>query len=300
MRLWTAALLAAAAILAALALGAALGETAIPLETVAKTAANRLFDAGYNVNPIDAGIVWEYRLARAVVAACCGVALALSGVVLQALLRNALADPYILGISAGASTGAVAVAILGLGAGLLSPSMGAFLGALLAFGTVAALARAAGSGAALVAELKAREAAAIARVAEARNVPVLFWFTSPDMDMDASVDGSNGAPTYMISKLHARNVIVSEDEWRWVDWETIAKADPAVIVLAGMDRRFNVGDDPARKEEFLTSDPVARRIPAVEAGHYFAMRAEAMNPSIRTIDGIEQLSEKIAEFGLAE
>ena len=44
------------------------------------------------------------------------VALALSGVVLQSLLRNALADPYILGISAGASTGAVAVAILGIGA----------------------------------------------------------------------------------------------------------------------------------------------------------------------------------------
>ncbi|WP_290753610.1 iron ABC transporter permease [Amaricoccus sp.] len=144
---WVATVLAALAILAALALGAALGETAIPLSTVAKTAANQIFGAGYPVDAIDAGIVWNYRLARAAVAACCGVALALSGVVLQALLRNALADPYILGISAGASTGAVAVAILGLGAGLVSLSMGAFAGALLAFGVVALLARAAGSGA---------------------------------------------------------------------------------------------------------------------------------------------------------
>jgi iron complex transport system permease protein len=140
-------LLALLAILVALAFGAAFGETAIPFGTVAKTAANHLLGAGFAVDPIDAGIIWNYRLARAAVAACCGVALALSGVVLQALLRNALADPYILGISAGASTGAVAVAILGLGAGILSLSMGAFLGALLAFGTVTLLARATGRGA---------------------------------------------------------------------------------------------------------------------------------------------------------
>ncbi|PZQ46510.1 MAG: ABC transporter permease [Rhodovulum sulfidophilum] len=147
MRPWVAALLGTLAILAALACGAVLGETAIPLATVAKTAANQLLGAGFAVDPIDAGIVWDYRLARAVVAACCGVALALSGVVLQALLRNALADPYVLGISAGASTGAVAVAILGIGGGLVSLSAGAFAGALTAFGTVALLARAAGGGA---------------------------------------------------------------------------------------------------------------------------------------------------------
>lgn len=65
--------LAAVAILAALALGAALGETSIPLGTVARTAANQLFGAGFAVDPIDAGIIWNYRLARAAVAACCGV-----------------------------------------------------------------------------------------------------------------------------------------------------------------------------------------------------------------------------------
>lgn len=138
--------LAGLAILAALAFGAAFGETAIPLSTVARTAANQLFGAGLAVDPIDAGIIWDYRLARAVVAACCGAALALSGVVLQALLRNALADPYVLGISAGASTGAVAVAVLGIGGGVLSLSAGAFVGAVTAFACVVLLARAAGSG----------------------------------------------------------------------------------------------------------------------------------------------------------
>lgn len=155
-------------------------------------------------------------------------------------------------------------------------------------------------GDALIAELRAREQAAIARVAEAQDVSVLFWFTSPELDMDASVAGTNGAPGYMISKLQARNVIVSEEEWPWVGWETIARADPAVIVLGDMDRRFNPGDDPAAKAAFLTSDPVTRGIPAVAEGRYFAMRAEAMNPSMRTIDGIEQLSDAIVAFGLTK
>lgn len=130
----------------ALWLGAAIGETAIPLDVVAKTIANRVWNAGYPIAPIDEGIVWSYRLSRAVVAACCGAALALSGVVLQSLLRNSLADPYILGISAGASTGAVSVAILGIGAGVLSLSVGAFIGAIVAFVLVSLLALRAGRG----------------------------------------------------------------------------------------------------------------------------------------------------------
>ncbi|MEQ8895628.1 MAG: iron chelate uptake ABC transporter family permease subunit [Roseovarius sp.] len=126
--------------------GAAIGETNIPVSTVLQVLGNKLLGLGYPVDRIDAGIIWEYRLSRAVVAACCGAGLALSGVVLQALLRNALADPYLLGISAGASTGAVAVTIAGVGAGAVTLSAGAFAGAALAFVMVAALAHAAGGG----------------------------------------------------------------------------------------------------------------------------------------------------------
>ncbi|MCM2403758.1 iron ABC transporter permease [Rhizobium sp. S153] len=144
------ALAALVILLAALWLGAAIGETAIPLDTVAKTVANQLWGAGYPLEPIDEGIVWSYRLSRAVVAACCGAALSLSGVVLQSLLRNSLADPYLLGISAGASTGAVSVAILGVGAGFLTLPMGAFAGALVAFALVSLLAMKAGRGTAAI------------------------------------------------------------------------------------------------------------------------------------------------------
>ncbi|WP_414833478.1 FecCD family ABC transporter permease [Afifella sp. YEN Y35] len=129
---------------AALILGAAIGETRIPLETVGQVLAMKVFGGSYPVDPIDQGIVWNYRFSRAIVAASCGAGLAVSGLVLQTLLRNVLADPYILGISAGASTGAVAVTIAGIGGGLVSLSAGAFVGALVAFALVIALARAAG------------------------------------------------------------------------------------------------------------------------------------------------------------
>lgn len=145
-----AAFAALATLLIALWFGAAIGETAIPFSTVAQTVANRLWNAGYPLEPIDEGTIWSYRLSRAVVAASCGAALALSGAVLQSLLRNPLADPYILGISAGASTGAVSVAILGFGAGMLTMPLGAFLGALIAFALVNLLAVKAGRGTAAI------------------------------------------------------------------------------------------------------------------------------------------------------
>lgn len=129
---------------AALVVGAAIGETRIPFQTVIEVLANKIFGQSYGVEAIDQGIVWNYRFSRAIVAASCGAGLAISGLVLQTLLRNALADPYVLGISAGASTGAVAVTIAGVGGGLISLSAGAFAGALLAFGFVIGLARMAG------------------------------------------------------------------------------------------------------------------------------------------------------------
>ncbi|MDO1583585.1 FecCD family ABC transporter permease [Rhizobium oryzicola] len=143
-------LVALVLVVIALWFGAAIGETSIPFDVVAKAVANRLWAAGYPIAAIDEGIVWSYRLSRAVVAACCGASLALSGLVLQSLLRNPLADPYIMGISAGASTGAVAVVLLGFGAGFLSLPLGAFLGAVLAFLLVSLLASRAGKGSAAI------------------------------------------------------------------------------------------------------------------------------------------------------
>ncbi|GAA5628608.1 hemin transport system permease protein HmuU [Brucella sp. NBRC 12953] len=116
-----------------------IGDLPIPLSTTFFAVTNRLGWSGVELNRIHETVIWDYRLSRALVAAFCGAGLALSGAILQSLLRNPLAEPYVLGISAGASTGAVAVVILGLGAGALSLSAGAFAGAFLAFLFVALL-----------------------------------------------------------------------------------------------------------------------------------------------------------------
>lgn len=86
-------------------------------------------------------IIWLLRLPRSLQAAVSGAGLALAGAVLQSLTRNPLADPWVLGISSGASTGAVLVIVLGFGAGLISVPLGAFVGALCAFALVLLLAR---------------------------------------------------------------------------------------------------------------------------------------------------------------
>ncbi|WP_222834491.1 FecCD family ABC transporter permease [Pseudomonas sp. SC3(2021)] len=139
------ALLALTTLLIAVLAGVAIGETSIAPDVVLKVLANKLWTAGHALDPIDEGIVWNYRLTRALVAAACGAGLATCGVILQSLLRNPLADPYLLGISAGASTGAVMVALLGIGAGAISLSAGAFAGAVTAFVLVILLARVSGS-----------------------------------------------------------------------------------------------------------------------------------------------------------
>ncbi|WP_425415057.1 FecCD family ABC transporter permease [Rhodococcus phenolicus] len=98
------------------------------------------------ISAIREGIVWELRLPRTLLAAICGAGLAVCGVIMQSLLRNPLADPFVLGISSGASTGAVMIAVLGIGGGAVSLSGGAFLGALVSFGLVLLLATGAGGG----------------------------------------------------------------------------------------------------------------------------------------------------------
>nr|WP_246699483.1 iron ABC transporter permease [Rhizobium sp. BK538] len=123
-----------------ISLAVSIGEIQIPIATTAKAVSNRLFGTTFDLNRIQEGVIWDYRLSRALAAASAGASLALCGAILQALLRNPLAEPHVLGISAGASTGAVCVMILGFGYGALSLSSGAFIGAVVAFLLVGILA----------------------------------------------------------------------------------------------------------------------------------------------------------------
>lgn len=139
--------ISAVLLLVVIAAGTGIGEMSIPIETTFASVTNRLGLTAVALPPIQESIIWDYRLSRALVAACCGAGLALSGAVLQSLLRNALAEPYVLGISAGASTGAVAIIVLGVGAGTISLSVGAFAGAFAAFLFVALLSNGVSGGA---------------------------------------------------------------------------------------------------------------------------------------------------------
>lgn len=87
-------------------------------------------------------IVWEIRTPRVLLAALVGAGLSTIGVAIQAMVRNALADPYVLGVSSGASVGAVSVTVTGglAGLGVHAMSAGAFLGALAASALVYAAA----------------------------------------------------------------------------------------------------------------------------------------------------------------
>lgn len=154
-------------------------------------------------------------------------------------------------------------------------------------------------GDALIADLKAREAAAIAKVAgKAADVSVVFWFSSPEVDGDAYIAGKNGAPAYILQTLGARNVVTTEEEWPLVSWEAIAGANPSVIVLGEMERRRYGADDAAVKLRFLETDPVVSTLEAVQKRRLVTMDVQSMQPSLRTIDGIEALAEGIESFGL--
>ncbi len=129
----------AAALFAAVVAGAAFGAVSIaPGEVVAAIARTA---RGLSLSA-DQAVIMDLRLPRVLLAALVGACLAGAGVLYQALFRNALADPYILGVSGGAGLGAaLALAIGGLGVmSLVAVPAAAFVGAMLTIVLVAAIA----------------------------------------------------------------------------------------------------------------------------------------------------------------
>ncbi|MEU3459504.1 iron ABC transporter permease [Streptomyces sp. NPDC006733] len=129
------------ALAASVAAGVRIGTAAVGWGELARVFGTHL---GLDVEPLPPlvdSLVWDLRLPRVLLAALVGASLAVCGTVLQAVTRNALADPYLLGVSSGASAGAVLVVVLGVGAGTLGSTGGALAGALLSFGLLLLLLR---------------------------------------------------------------------------------------------------------------------------------------------------------------
>ncbi|MCL7931372.1 ABC transporter substrate-binding protein [Halomonas llamarensis] len=153
------------------------------------------------------------------------------------------------------------------------------------------------AGEALVADLNTREERAIDQASHLdlpEDLSAAFWFSSTDLGVSPFVAGQLGAPGYMMDKLGIRNVVESDEEWPTVGWETVAKADPDVLVIATMDRRRFPADDVKAKREFLHSDPVTREMSAVKNDRIVEMDAHAMSATMRTIYGLESLAEALS------
>ena len=88
----------------------------------------------------ESSVIWLLRVPRAITALIAGAALAVSGAQMQSIFRNPLADPHILGVSAGAALGA-AVATMHPGAAGISVAISAFIGALVAASVILAVSR---------------------------------------------------------------------------------------------------------------------------------------------------------------
>ncbi|MDF3384293.1 iron ABC transporter permease [Sulfitobacter sp. M85] len=130
---WITCLFGMAILLASLSIAVSVGAVVVPVETVWGILANKAAPGAVAVD-WSAGreaIVWSIRLPRAILACLVGAGLAIVGASLQAVTRNPLADPHLLGISAGGAFGAIlALLHTGLFLGGLTVPLLAFLGSL--------------------------------------------------------------------------------------------------------------------------------------------------------------------------
>ena len=162
------------ALLLSVVVAVTIGPASIRFDEVWASIASHL---GLGTSPLPLlrdGIVWQLRLPRVLTAAAVGAGLAVSGAVMQAITRNPLAEPYLLGLSSGASLGAVCVLLLG--ASVLLP-LAAFLGALLALGLTLLLASSLGV---ITPTRTVLAGLAVSAFASAVTSLVIFWNVTGD------------------------------------------------------------------------------------------------------------------------
>ncbi len=125
------------AVLVALVAGLAVGPVSLPPADVVTDLVHHALGTSTNIQPRDDAILWELRLPRVVLGLLVGSMLALAGGCYQGVFRNPLADPYLLGVAAGAGLGATTAIVARPGSTVTAPllvPLAAFGGALLAVG----------------------------------------------------------------------------------------------------------------------------------------------------------------------
>ncbi|WP_330455126.1 MULTISPECIES: ABC transporter substrate-binding protein [unclassified Streptomyces] len=148
----------------------------------------------------------------------------------------------------------------------------------------------------LVASLRTRISKATDGI-DASGTSVLYWFANSESPYLA---GCCGAPGIITRELGVKNAFDdTHDEWPQINWETVADRDPDVLVIGDLTRKSQTAESAAGKIAFLESNPVTKKMDAVRHKRYVLLSGQAMNPTIRTVEGLEQLAAGLREFGLA-
>lgn len=177
-------------------------------------------------------IIWDVRAPRVLLAAVAGAGLAIAGVALQAIVRNELADPYVLGVNSGASLGAALAILFGFGAALGQYSLqaSAFVGALLAMALVLLVARGSGRLSSL------RILIAGVAVGYALSAATSFLVFASD-----SAEGSRSVMFWLLGSLNLA-------AWDGPLWAACAAVVGSIAVLMWLSRSLDIlalGDDTA-------------------------------------------------------
>ncbi|WP_413813177.1 ABC transporter substrate-binding protein [Streptomyces sp. OE57] len=149
----------------------------------------------------------------------------------------------------------------------------------------------------LVARLKERVRRATEGV-DASGVSLMYWFANSQSPYLAGCCGAPGAITRAVGAENAFSD--THDEWPQINWETVADRDPDVIVLGDLTRRQQTAETARAKTRFLETNAATRDLTAVRKKRYILLSGQAMNPSLRTVEGVEQVAAGLRDFGLAK
>ncbi|MER5368360.1 ABC transporter substrate-binding protein [Streptomyces sp. NPDC002722] len=167
------------------------------------------------------------------------------------------------------------------------------------YGEVRDLARVFGvpeRGDALVAALRERVKKATEDI-DGSGTTLLYWFSDSKAPYLA---GCCGAPGIITEELGAKNVFDdTHEEWPQISWETVADRNPDVLVIGDLTRKAQTAESAAKKIEFLESNPATKNMDAVRHKRYVLLSGQAMNPSVRTVEGVERVAAGLRGFGLA-
>ena len=124
-----------------------IGEYPMSFDSAISSFFHLIANGGNTENNISYNVIWSLRLPRTLAVIAVGIGLSIAGASMQAIIRNPLVDPYITGVSSGASLGAMLAILAGFSivqASFFTVPIAAFVGALMAFAFTMALSEASG------------------------------------------------------------------------------------------------------------------------------------------------------------